>query len=123
MESFRQPPPGVALAEEAHAALRRLRHETGGRDLESPAELYRTLGLLHQLADDLSQVLPSLHDQLERALLAGRLQHTALAATARETIDAVASAGHSMSVAHYTGLLVSQELRKAHAAVRDLAAP
>ncbi|MGV9295626.1 hypothetical protein [Amycolatopsis sp. NPDC003676] len=109
-----------APAEQAQIALRRLRREAGVGGYESPAELYRTLGSLSLLADDLSELLPDLCGQLEDALLAGRVRHRA--ADAQEACDAVASAAHSISVARFTALLVGQEIQKAQTAIRDLAA-
>ncbi|MGW7538132.1 hypothetical protein [Amycolatopsis sp. NPDC054798] len=108
-----------APAEQAQTALRRLRREAGAGGYESPADLYRTLGLLSLLADDLSEVLPDLCGQLEDALLAGHVRH--LSAGAQEACDAVASAAQSISVARFTALLVGQEIQKAQAAIRDLA--
>ncbi|MET9265044.1 hypothetical protein [Amycolatopsis sp. NPDC004079] len=97
-----------------------VRREAGAGGCESPAELYRTLGSLSLLADDLSELLPDLCGQLEDALLAGRVRHRA--ADAQEACDAVASAAHSISVARFTAFLVGQEVQKAQTAIRDLAA-
>ncbi len=92
---------------------------TGGHD--SPAELYRTLGLLSLLANDLSELLPSLRDRLENGVLDGRVRHVGAGDTLQETCDAIATAGHSIALAHFTALLIGQELENAQSAVRDLA--
>lgn len=101
--------------------MRQLRHDLGTGGYDSPAELYHALGMLSLLANDLSELLPALRDRLENGVLDGRVRHVGDGDAPQETYEAIATAGHSIALAHFTALLIGQELENAQTAVRDLA--
>ncbi|ANN17062.1 hypothetical protein SD37_16345 [Amycolatopsis orientalis] len=118
MEPMSAEPPYL-LAAQAGTVVRRLyrRVREGGAD--SPADLFRTLGALRQLTDDLAHVLPGLQDQLEEQLLSGELGS---AEAAGEAWDKVADVGRALVQARAGGLLMAEELRTSQRMLGELTA-
>ncbi|VVJ18670.1 Uncharacterised protein [Amycolatopsis camponoti] len=107
------------LAADAGATVRRLSRCVGDGDIDSPAEMYRVLGSLRLLADDLTHLLPALQDRLEEGLLAGRVAEDGVAAT----WDSVGNVGRALAHAGTIALLMTKELENSQVALRDLATP
>lgn len=122
MDHSRRLPHGADPAEQARTALHRLRTDLGAGHYDAPDDVYRVLGRLSLLADELSHLLPAIRDRLEQGLLDGRIRGTGPGAALQDPWDSVAAAGHSLMIAHFTGFLAGQELAAAQHAVRDLAA-
>jgi len=114
--------PASLLAAQARTLLRRAcRSATDGDD--SPAELYRTVGALRLLTEDLAHALPTLLELLEDGLVSGRVTRVASPDPVVATLDAVADVAHAVTHARIAGLLMAKELETAQASLRDLAAP
>jgi len=111
------------LAADAGATVRRLSHCVGEGELDSPAEIYRVLGALRLLADDLTHLLPALQERLEDGLLAGRVAGTGSGADAVATWASVGEAGRALAHAGTVALLMTKELENSQVALRDLATP
>ncbi len=112
------------LAADAGATVRRLARCVGDGELDSPAEMYRVLGALRLLADDLTHLLPALQGRLEEGLLSGRVTagHGGGDAVAA-TWDSVGAVGRALTHARTVALLMTKELENAQVTLRDLAAP
>jgi hypothetical protein len=110
------------LAADAGATVRRLSRCVGEGELDSPAEMYRVLGALRLLADDLTHLLPALQGRLEEGLLSGRVAGHGGDAVAA-TWDSVGDVGRALAHARTVALLMTKELENAQVALRDLATP
>jgi hypothetical protein len=110
------------LAADAGATVRRLARCVGDGELDSPAEMYRVLGALRMLADDLTHLLPALQERLEDGLLAGRVVRPGTDAVAA-TWASVGEAGRALAHAGSVALLMTKELENSQVALRDLATP
>ncbi|GAB3726486.1 hypothetical protein GCM10027598_45400 [Amycolatopsis oliviviridis] len=106
------------LAAQAGGAARHLCRRMRNGEPASPADLSRTIGALQQLAGDLAHVLPSLQDQLEEHLLAGRI---GAGDTAGEAWDKVADVGHALAQAHASSVVMASELRASQRVLGELA--
>jgi hypothetical protein len=109
------------LAADAGATVRRLSRCVGEGELDSPAEMYRVLGALRLLADDLTHLLPALQGRLEEGLLSGRV--TGHGGAVEATWDAVGAVGRALAHARTVALLMTKELENSQVALRDLATP
>ncbi|MEV6626514.1 hypothetical protein AB0M83_45930 [Amycolatopsis sp. NPDC051106] len=107
------------LAADAGATVRRLSRCVGEGELDSPVEMYRVLGALRLLADDLTHLLPALQGRLEEGLLSGRVAGGAVEAT----WDSVGAVGRALAHARTVALLMTKELENSQVALRDLATP
>ncbi|WP_103349069.1 hypothetical protein [Amycolatopsis sp. CA-128772] len=110
------------LAADAGATVRRLSRCVGDGELDSPAEMYRVLGALRLLTDDLTQLLPALQGRLEDGLLAGRVVCPGADAVAA-TWASVGEVGRALAHARTVALLMTKELENSQVALRDLATP
>ncbi|SFW84146.1 hypothetical protein [Amycolatopsis australiensis] len=110
------------LAADAGATVRRLSRCVGDGELDSPAEMYRVLGALRLLADDLTHLLPALQSRLEEGLLSGRVTAHGGGEVAA-TWDSVGEVGRALAHARTVALLMTKELENSQVALRDLAAP
>ncbi|WP_372664638.1 hypothetical protein [Amycolatopsis kentuckyensis] len=111
------------LAADAGATVRRLARCVGDGELDSPAEMYRVLGALRLLADDLTHLLPALQGRLEEGLLSGRVTGHGGGDAVAATWDAVGAVGRALTHARTVALLMTKELQNAQVPLRDLAAP
>jgi hypothetical protein len=111
------------LAADAGATVRRLSRCVGDGELDSPAEMYRVLGALRLLADDLTQLLPALQDRLEEGVLSGRVAGRGGGDAVAATWDSVGDVGRSLAHARTVALLMTKELENSQVALRDLATP
>ncbi|MEV6828622.1 hypothetical protein [Amycolatopsis sp. NPDC051102] len=111
------------LAADAGATVRRLSRCVGEGELDSPAEMYRVLGALRLLADDLTQLLPALQGRLEDGLLAGRVVRPGGGEAVAATWDSVGEVGRALAHARTVALLMTKELENSQVALRDLATP
>ncbi|MEU8633977.1 hypothetical protein AB0C38_17520 [Amycolatopsis sp. NPDC048633] len=109
------------LAADAGATVRRLSRCVDEGGLDSPAEMYRVLGALRLLADDLTHLLPALQDRLEEGVLSGRVAGRGDAVAA--TWESVGDVGRSLAHAGTVALLMTKELENSQVALRDLATP
>lgn len=100
--------PPYLLAAQASSVVRQLYRRVREGELDSAADLGRTLGALRLLADELAQVLPGLQEQLENSLLAGAVGP---AGSTAEAVDRVAEVGHVLAQARTAGQLMATELR------------
>ncbi|WP_410659418.1 hypothetical protein [Amycolatopsis sp. lyj-112] len=114
------PEPPYLLAAQASSVVRQLYRRVRDGELDSAADLNRTLGALRQLADDLTHVLPALQEQLEQSLMDGGLPRVGPAAEAWDTVAAV---GQGLDDARTAGELLAQELRTSQEMLSGLAAP
>lgn len=111
------------LAADAGATVRRLARCVGDGELDSPAEMYRVLGALRLLADDLTYLLPALQGRLEEGLLSGRVTGHGGGDAVAATWDSVGAVGRALTHARTVALLMTKELQNAQVPLRDLAAP
>ncbi|MFJ9780105.1 hypothetical protein ACIRSS_11015 [Amycolatopsis sp. NPDC101161] len=111
------------LAADAGATVRRLARCVGDGGLDSPAELYRVLGALRLLADDLTHLLPALQGRLEEGLLSGRVAGHGGDDAVAATWDSVGDVGRALAHAGTVALLMTKELENAQVTLRGLAAP
>jgi hypothetical protein len=111
------------LAADAGATVRRLSRCVGDGELDSPAEMYRVLGALRLLADDLTHLLPALQGRLEEGLLSGQLLRRGGGDPVAATWDSVGEVGRALAHARTVALLMTKELENSQVALRDLAAP
>ncbi|WIX99359.1 hypothetical protein QRX60_35670 [Amycolatopsis mongoliensis] len=111
------------LAADAGAAVRRLSRCVGEGELDSPAEMYRVLGALRLLADDLTHLLPALQGRLEEGVLSGRVTGHGAGDAVEATWDSVGDVGRALTHAGTVALLMTKELEYSQAALRDLATP
>jgi hypothetical protein len=109
------------LAADAGATVRRLSGCVG--ELDSPAEMYRVLGALRLLADDLTHLLPALQGRLEDRLLSGQVVRQAGGHPLEDAWDAVGEVGRALAHARTVALLMTKELENSQVALRDLATP
>jgi hypothetical protein len=121
MDPISTEPPSLLAAQARTLVLRGCRSAAGG-DHDSPAELYRTIGALRLLTEDVAQVLPELLERLEDGLISGRVTRVASVDPATEALAAVSEVALALSHARSAGLLMAKELETAQAALRDLAA-
>ncbi len=112
--------PPYLLAAQASSVVRHLYRRVQDDELDSAADLNRTLGALRRLSDDLAHVLPGLQEQLEERLLDGGLSSTGPSA---EAWDTVAEVGLVLARARAAGLLMAQELRVSQRLLDGFAAP
>jgi hypothetical protein len=117
------PPPSSALAADARAAVHRLSRCVRDGEPVSPAELYRVLGAVRMLTDDLTLLLPGLQNQLESALLSGQVVRQVSGDAEAATWESVVEVGRALNQARTIGLLLLKELGACQTALRDLAAP
>ncbi|RSD21297.1 hypothetical protein [Amycolatopsis eburnea] len=109
------------LAADAGATVHRLSRRVGDGEVVPPAELYRVLGALRLLADDLAQLLPALQGRLEDGLLSGQVvRHGGGTGAAW---DSVGEVGRALAHAGTVALLMTKELENSQVALRDLATP
>jgi hypothetical protein len=85
--------------------------------------MYRVLGALRLLADDLTHLLPALQGRLEEGLLSGRLLRQGGGDPVAATWDSVGEVGRALAHARTVALLMTKELENSQVALRDLAAP
>jgi hypothetical protein len=111
------------LAADAGATVRRLSRCVGDGELDSPAEMYRVLGALRLLADDLTHLLPALQGRLEDRLLSGQVVRQAGGEPLEDVWDAVGEVGRALAHARTVALLMTKELENSQVALRDLATP
>ncbi|MEV6648546.1 hypothetical protein [Amycolatopsis sp. NPDC051371] len=111
------------LAADAGATVRRLSRCVGDGELDSPAEMYRVLGALRLLADDLTHLLPALQGRLEESLLSGRVAGQGGGDAVAATWDSVGDVGRALAHARTVALLMTKELENSQVALRDLATP
>ncbi|NBH05759.1 hypothetical protein [Amycolatopsis sp. SID8362] len=110
------------LAADAGATVHRLSRRVGDGELVPPAELYRVLGALRLLADDLTQLLPALQGRLEDGLLSGQVVRHG-GGDAGAAWDSVGEVGRALAHAGTVALLMTKELENSQVALRDLATP
>ena len=111
------------LAADAGATVRRLSRCVGDGELDSPAEMYRVLGALRLLADDLTHLLPALQGRQEDRLLSGQVVRQAGGEPLEDAWDAVGDVGRALAHARTVALLMTKELENSQVALRDLATP
>ena len=111
------------LAADAGATVRRLSRCVGEGELDSPAEMYRVLGALRLLADDLTHLLPALQTRLEAGLMSGEVVHLGEGKEVAATWESVGEVGRALAHARAVALLMTKELENSQVALRDLAAP
>jgi hypothetical protein len=116
------PPPSSALADDATAAVHRLSRCVRDGELGSAAELYRVLGAVRMLTDDLTQLLPGLQNQLESGLLSGQVVRQGSGDAEAATWESVVEVGRALAQARAVGLLLLKELDDSRIALRDLTA-
>lgn len=121
MNSSAAVPPSL-LAADAGATVRRLSHRIGDGHLVPPVELYRVLGALRLLADDLTHLLPALQGRLEDGLLSGQVVRHGGGDT-EAAWDSVGEVGRALAHAGTVALLMTKELENSQVALRDLATP
>jgi small ligand-binding sensory domain FIST len=117
------PPPSSALADDARAAVHRLSRCVRDGEFGSPAELYRVLGAVRMLTDDLTQLLPGLQNQLESGLLSGQVVRRVSGDAEAATWESVVEVGRALAQARTVALLLLKELDDSQTALRDLGAP